>query len=152
MQTMIAIIGVLVAVIGALGGGLAVSNNKRKQYKKEAQEQQKNTSLQKEITEVIAEQPKRKTNKKDGVIKALIILLAFSFIGCAHYAPVGAYLVKIEKPSDFKDINYQVLDNDTYLFDDVNISELIKQTDWCSNTLKKYEAQIDAYNKYNGGN
>ena len=153
MSSLAGIIGVLVGLIGLLGGGLVVQSKRASQFKKSSEEHKKVSEVQKDIMNITNEEPTRKTDKKSGVIKHLIILIAFSYFltACAIYEPIGPQLVHINKPNDFKDIKYQIIEN-TYVFDENNMNELIKQLDWCSNTVEKYEKQIDVYNKYlNGG-
>ena len=74
-------------------------------------------------------------------------VLSYYIVACAYYEPVCPALVKIEKPSDFKEINYNYQDNVGYIFDDENMHELSYQFSWAKDTISKYERQIDIYNK-----
>ena len=149
MEYIIAIIGILVGIIGGLGGALTSSHAKNRQLKAENKVKDETIEINKEITEIVTKKDERKSDIKSGTIKSLMLLISSAFLlnGCTSYVAMTPSLIKIEKPNDFKDIKYQIIDN-TYVFDENNMQELLRQTDWCSNAVKKYEEQIDVVLRY----
>lgn len=150
-----AIIGILVGIIGLLTGGLITLNSKKKEAEEKAEESKKSQ----EITEEIAKEVNKPVNikpikkKKSGTISKLIIIFTFTFIStsCAIYEPICPSLFVIEKPNNFKDINYKYEDKIGYIFDEDNITELNYQFEWARDTINKYEKQILLYNKFKNG-
>lgn len=88
------------------------------------------------------------------MIKRFIII--FTLLLTVSCSPVtiasSPYLVKINKPNDFKDVTYTITNNNTYVFTEENMKELLRQFDWCSNAVDKYEKQIDIVLKYQNKN
>lgn len=150
------IIAILIGVIGVLAGALTGVNSKRKEYKKQSEELKSTIETQEKITDTVLNHNKQINERTDnfksgagGTIKKLAILLCFSFLlsACSYYKPTAPKLYIIDKPADFKDIEYKHINNN-YCFDDAGIKELLRQLDWCSNAIKTYEQQIKIYNKF----
>lgn len=145
-----AIVGVLVGIIGVLAGLFTSTNTKKKVAEAKADNTAKGLQASEDIAKVVAEPTQiSKIEKKSGTLGKMIILFALSYVivGCAYYEPVCPALVKIEKPADFKEINYDYQDNVGFIFDDDNMQELNYQFSWAKQTISKYEKQIDIYNK-----
>lgn len=145
-----AIIGVLVGIVGILAGLFTSTNTKKKVAEEKAENTAKGLQASEDIAKVVAEPTViNKVEKKSGTLgkMAILFVLSYSIVACAYYEPVCPALVKIEKPADFKEINYNYKDNVGYIFDDENMHELSYQFSWAKQTISKYERQIDIYNK-----
>ena len=144
-----AVIGVLIGIIGVLAGFFTSTNTKKKVAEQKAENTAKGLQASEDIARVVAEPTViNKVEKKTGTLgkMAILFVLSYSIVACAYYEPVCPALVKIEKPADFKEINYNYQDKVGYIFDDENMQELNYQWNWAKNTISKYERQIDIYN------
>lgn len=145
-----AIIGVLVGIIGILAGLFTSTNTKKKVAEEKAENTAKGLQASEEIAKVVAEPTViNKVEKKTGTLgkMAILFVLSYSIVACAYYEPVCPALVKIEKPSNFKEISYNYDEKIGYIFNDENMHELSYQFSWAKDTISKYERQIDIYNK-----
>lgn len=148
-----AVIGVLVGIIGILAGLFTSTKAKKDIAEEKAENTVKGLQASEDIAKVVAEPTQiSKVEKKPGTLgkMAILFVLAYSIVGCACYEPVSipvVPLVKIEKPADFKEINYDYQENVGFIFDDDNMQELNYQFSWAKQTISKYEIQIDIYNK-----
>lgn len=148
-----AIIGVLVGIIGVLAGLFTSTKAKKDIAEQKAENTAKGLQASEDIAKVVAEPTQiRKVEKKAGTFgkMAILFVLSYSIVACACYEPVSipvVPLVKIEKPADFKEINYTYDENIGFIFDDDNMEQLSYQFSWAKQTISKYERQIDIYNK-----
>lgn len=145
-----AVIGVLIGIIGILAGLFTSTNTKKKVAEEKADNTAKGLQASEEIAKVVAEPTQiSKVEKKAGTLgkMAILFVLSYSIVACACYEVVAIPIVKIEKPTDFKEINYDYQENIGFIFDDDNMQELNYQFSWAKQTISKYERQIDIYNK-----
>lgn len=145
-----AVIGVLVGIIGVLAGLFTSTKAKKDIAEQKEENTAKGLQASEEIAKVVAEPTQiSKVEKKAGTLGkiAILFVLSYSIVACACYEVVAIPIVKIEKPNDFKDINYDYQENVGYIFDDENMEQLNYQFSWAKQTISKYERQIDIYNK-----
>lgn len=145
-----AVIGVLMGIIGVLAGLFTSTKAKKEVAEEKAENTAKGLQASEEIAKVVAEPNTiSKVEKKPGTLgkMAILFVLSYSIVACACYEVVAIPIVKIEKPADFKEINYDYQENVGYIFDDDNMQELNYQFTWAKQTISKYERQIDIYNK-----
>lgn len=147
-----AIIGILTGIIGVLWGLFTTTSKRAKDAEKKVKETQSTLEVSEDISNIVnksdVEEPF--TPNKSGTLKkfSIIFALLISTTGCAYYEPVCPAMFVINKPSDFKDIDYSYRAGTGYVFTEDSMTELNKQLNWAKNTINKYEAQINKYNEW----